>query len=133
MGASVQKTSGKFYSDYSECFYEGMKRREAEDKYGLFFRTEKKFDRIDKDKDGILSKSEITSAIESDIEECRTTTNWMCGLGIVNALFGMATQKTSSGKKKGLTLGLTLFCLYEAYKAKNTAEKLDRRIFQGCN
>ena len=37
MGATVQETSGKFYSDSSERFYEGMKRKEAEDKFSLFF------------------------------------------------------------------------------------------------
>ena len=133
MGATVQETAGKFYSDSSERFYEGMKRKEAEDKNSLFFNYEKRFDRIDKDKDGILSKSEITAEIERDIESYRSGIKWMCGLGIFNALFGMATQKTATKKNKALTLGLTLWCVYSAYQDKKTAEKLDRRLLQGCN
>lgn len=133
MGATVQETGHKIYTDASGKFYEGMKRKEAEENFSLFTNDEKTFDRIDKDKDGVLSKQEITSEIESDIRESRSGIKLMCGLGIVNALVGMATNKNATPKHKGISLGLTLWCLYEAYNFKNKAEKLDQRLFQGCN
>ena len=133
MGATVQETGRKIYSDASERFYEGMKRKEAEGKFSLFFDYEKGFNRIDKDGDGVLSSSEITSEIESDIEEYRSGTKWMCGLGIVNALLGIATNKNATPKSKGISLGLTLFCLYSAYRDKKMADKLNQRLIQGYN
>lgn len=135
MGATVQEATKKIYTDSSGKFYEGMTKKEAEGKYSLFYlmNQEKEFNRIDKDKNGELSKSEITSEIESDIKAYRKGTKWMCGLGIFSALSGMITQKTASTRSKVISLGVTLWCLGAAVADKLLADNLEQRIVQGCN
>lgn len=134
MGATVQEATKKIYTDSSEKFYEGMTKKEAEGKYSLFYmmNQEKEFNRIDQDGDGVLSKAEITSEIESDIEAYHSQTKWMCGLGIFSALLGIAGSKRPI-KKQLFTLATTLGCLGVAAFEKLHADDLEKRIARGYN
>ena len=130
MGAAVQEATKKTYTDASGNFYEGMKRKEAEEKMSLFINYEKLFDKIDKDGDGELSRYEISSELENDIDDYRSSLKWASGLGIINALLGV-TASTAKHKKSGLiATGICLFC---AIRSKLKINEFKQRLVQGHN
>ena len=133
MGATVEKVIQTNYTDASGNFYEGMKREDAEGRISLFYNKKKIFDRIDKDGNGELSKYEITSELENDIKANKDSVKWMSGLGIINGILGMTTNKKVSKKSAIFTLGLTLGCLGIAIRDKLRANNLEKRITQGFN
>ena len=130
MGATIEKVEQKSYTDASGNFYEGMKREDAEGRISLFFNKTNAFCKIDKDGNGVLSKFEITSEIEKDIEANRSSVKWCSGLGIVNALIGMSSKRKKKKKTSLFTTGICLFC---AIKRKLQMDKLEERLLLGHN
>ena len=135
MGANVQEVTKRNYSDSSGKFYEGMTKKEAEGKYSLFYLMdqEKEFNRIDQDGDGILSKSEITEELYSDIESTKKSVKFNAGLGLAAGLLGWAIHNKVPKKTALFNLGVVLYSIGVTIYQKMHAESLEKRIIQGYN
>ncbi len=135
MGATVQENVSKMYSDLSGVFYEGMKAEDAANKksiFLLFTNPVKEFNRIDTDKDGILSKSEITKELrkDADAENAAVKSNSLWGMGFAG--WGLLSKKLTTKHNK-VALFMTLFNLVGALSSKYQLNKANQRIAQGFN
>jgi len=135
MGTNVESTSAKLYTDLSGSFHEGMKIEEAENKkfiLPIFNNPLEEFYRIDKDNDGVLSKSEITEELYRDAEAERNAVrdNSLFGLGF--AAYGLWCKKITKKHSK-VAFFMTCFDLIAALHSKYQENKAYTRIAQGCN
>lgn len=133
MGATVEKVEQKKFTDASEYFYQGMKREEVEGKYSLFISDEEIFNSIDKDYDGVLSRAEITSELENDIEHYKDNLELSVFGGILNAGIGILTNKIVSPRLKKFTLFATAMSIVCALHNKLKIDELQKRMVQGYN
>ena len=133
MGATVDKVEQKKFTDASGYFYQGMKREEVEGKFSLFTSDEEIFNAIDKDSDGELSRMEITSELENDIEHYKGTLKVSALGGVINSIIGIMTNKTASPRLKKYPLIAMAVCFVCALRSKLKVDELQERMVRGYN
>ena len=135
MGATVQETGCKIYTDVSGRFYEGMTAEDAVNKksiFNIFYKQENEFNRIDSDNDGVLSRGEITEELHKDAEAERQAIKADSLWGMCFATWGLLSKKLT-GKHNKIALFMTFFDLVGALHSKYQLNKVNERIAQGCN
>ena len=135
MGATVQETVSKRYTDISGAFYEGMTAEDAAKKksiFNFFYKPETEFNRIDTDNDGVLSKGEITEELRrnADAERHAIKVDSLWGMGFAG--WGLLSKKLNKKHDK-VALFMTLFNLAGALHSKYRLNQINERIAQGCN
>lgn len=119
----------KNYTDLSGYFYEGQTKNDVKDFDGLksiFYNAHNEFNRIDSNKDGVLSKDEITVELQTDLKKQKRTKilsaiTAFCAIGSGILTKNSARISTTWGVIGGLNIASFL---YSHYKQKEVEEKL---------
>jgi len=137
MSTSVEKTGQKQYTDLSGTFYENMKYENLKNSTSIFVNNPGQvFRDIDEDKNGELSKPEITNELYRDIERLNTRMKDTAKQGIMIGFLSWINSKSSRKFCKAMGrigLCITLLDLGIALHDKFKINELNQRIANGHN
>ena len=128
MTSAIEKYN---FSDLSGHFYVDLKREDVSEFTGLtslFYDAHKEFDRIDVDRNGVLSKAEINAELKNDLKKQKR----FKVLNLISSVASIGLTFLTRGRVRaawGLISGLNLVSAYRnSVKQEKVEEKLSTQF-----